>query len=46
MARVIKPPTPLPTDLGAASVFLAGSIEMGAAIDWQRQGQKLGDRHE
>jgi hypothetical protein len=37
MARIIKPPASLPTDLGAASVFLAGSIEMGAAIDWQRQ---------
>jgi hypothetical protein len=37
MARVIKPPVCLPLDLGAGSVFLAGSIEMGAATNWQRQ---------
>jgi hypothetical protein len=37
MARVIKPPAPLPLDTGGASIFLAGSIEMGAAEDWQRQ---------
>lgn len=34
MARVIKPPMPLPERTGP-SVFLAGSIEMGAAEDWQ-----------
>src|SRR3954468_23075688 len=37
MARVVKPPAPLVLDTGAASVFLAGSIEMGTAGDWQRQ---------
>ena len=35
MARVIKPPTPLPDLDGSRSVFLAGSIEMGKAVDWQ-----------
>jgi Nucleoside 2-deoxyribosyltransferase like len=34
MARILKPPTPLPADLGP-SVFLAGSIEMGQAPPWQ-----------
>lgn len=37
MARVIKPPTPLLFDRCAPSVFLAGSIEMGTAEDWQAQ---------
>ena len=36
MARIVKPPTPLPAELGP-SIFLAGSIEMGRATDWQRQ---------
>ncbi len=35
MMRVIKPPTPLAIPDGARVVFLAGSIEMGAAEDWQ-----------
>lgn len=35
MGTVLKPPTPLPTLLATPSVFLAGSIEMGQAIDWQ-----------
>lgn len=35
MALVIKPPAPLLWDPSAVSVFLAGSIEMGAAEDWQ-----------
>ena len=35
MARVIKPPAPLPADRTTPSVFLAGSIEMGVAEDWQ-----------
>ncbi len=35
MFREIKPPTPL-QEIGAGpSVFLAGSIDMGAAKDWQ-----------
>ncbi len=37
MARVLKPPAPLALDGTAPSVFLAGSIEMGAAVDWQAQ---------
>jgi hypothetical protein len=37
MARVVKPPAPLPRDLQTPSVFLAGSIEMGSAEDWQAQ---------
>jgi hypothetical protein len=35
MARVIKAPAPLDIEPGVASVFLAGSIEMGQAEDWQ-----------
>jgi hypothetical protein len=39
--KVIKPPTTLPDIIHTGgfrplSVFLAGSIEMGAAIDWQK----------
>ncbi len=34
MARILKPPTPLPSTFDR-SVFLAGSIEMGQAEDWQ-----------
>lgn len=37
MARVIKPPAPLPLDGDTPSVFLAGSIEMGMAENWQAQ---------
>jgi hypothetical protein len=43
MARVVKPPAPLLLDTGAASVFLAGSIEMGAAENWQRQVERALD---
>ena len=35
MSRLLKPPAPLPTDMLIPSVFLAGSIEMGQAEDWQ-----------
>jgi hypothetical protein len=35
MARVLKPPAPILLDGSTPSVFLAGSIEMGAAEDWQ-----------
>jgi hypothetical protein len=35
MAQVLKPPAPLDFDQGRPSVFLAGSIEMGQAEDWQ-----------
>lgn len=35
MPKVLKPPAPLRDVDLARSVFLAGSIEMGAAVDWQ-----------
>jgi hypothetical protein len=35
MAHVIKPPSPLRLEPGIPSVFLAGSIDLGAADDWQ-----------
>lgn len=35
MAQIIKPPTPLSSVNTKRSVFLAGSIEMGQAEDWQ-----------
>jgi hypothetical protein len=35
MARVVKPPAPLPPSGPTPTVFLAGSIEMGSAEDWQ-----------
>jgi hypothetical protein len=35
MAQILKPPTPLQLDGKTPSVFLAGSIEMGQAEDWQ-----------
>ena len=35
MARVLKPPAPLVLAEGERSVFLAGSIEMGRAENWQ-----------
>src|SRR5262245_38118182 len=34
MATILKPPAPIVLD-GRPSVFLAGSIEMGQAEDWQ-----------
>ena len=42
--RVVKPPTALRFDELGPTVFLAGSIEMGQAEDWQSQvGQALSD---
>lgn len=35
MAQVFKPPTTPDLSAGQKSVFLAGSIEMGLAVDWQ-----------
>jgi nucleoside 2-deoxyribosyltransferase-like protein len=35
VALILKPPAPLTFDSGISSVFLAGSIEMGQAEDWQ-----------
>jgi hypothetical protein len=40
MLEIIKPPTPLPPADGRISVFFAGSIEMGRAIDWQAELQE------
>jgi hypothetical protein len=34
---VFKPPAPFELTAGATSVFLAGSIEMGVAEDWQSE---------
>jgi hypothetical protein len=39
-AQIIKPTSANQETEGYPSVFLAGSIEMGAAIDWQAQIQK------
>ena len=45
MARVLMPPATVPDD--GFAVFLAGSLEMGQAIDWQRQlGDALSDLEE
>jgi hypothetical protein len=35
MIRVFKPPVPLQLDARRPSLFLAGSIDMGQAEDWQ-----------
>ena len=35
--RQIRPPEALQIEPGARTVFLAGSIEMGAAVDWQAE---------
>jgi len=35
MARELKPPSPIDLSPDARSVFLAGSIDMGHAEDWQ-----------
>jgi hypothetical protein len=44
MAIIIKPPAPITLDPHIPSVFLAGSIEMGQAEDWQgRIEQALSD---
>ena len=40
MAQVLKPPAPLDFDPSRPSVFLAGSIEMGQAEDWQARFQE------
>jgi Nucleoside 2-deoxyribosyltransferase like len=37
MALCVKPPAPLPARGGPPCVFLAGSIEMGGAADWQAE---------
>jgi len=35
--RVFKPPVEVPKNPPEVSVFLAGSIEMGKAVDWQKE---------
>jgi len=35
MAYIIQPPDPISIPKGMTSIFLAGSIEMGQAEDWQ-----------
>lgn len=37
MALIVKPPAPLVFDSSLPSVFLAGSIGMGDAADWQSE---------
>ena len=37
MAHILKPPSPLSFDASSPTIFLAGSIEMGQATDWQSQ---------
>ena len=37
MATIHKPPTPLPSPAGEKVLFLAGSIDLGAAPDWQQE---------
>lgn len=41
---VIKPPAKIDLNINPKSVFLAGSIEMGKAIDWQKQLEKEFER--
>ena len=36
MAKEFRAPTQYPKDSSEPSIFLAGSIDMGAAIDWQK----------
>ena len=36
MARILKPPAHLPASFDTPSIFLAGSIEMGRAVQWQQ----------
>ncbi|PIQ29291.1 hypothetical protein COW36_17240 [bacterium (Candidatus Blackallbacteria) CG17_big_fil_post_rev_8_21_14_2_50_48_46] len=40
MATLIKPPHPLPAPSKTPTLFLAGSIDMGLAEDWQSQVEK------
>jgi hypothetical protein len=37
MATILKPPTPIPTVYAERLLFLAGSIDLGAAPNWQRE---------
>ncbi len=40
VSTVIKPPQPLPPTFSSPSVFLAGSIDMGTSIEWQKEVEK------
>jgi hypothetical protein len=40
-----KPPTPLPSSFDEPTVFLAGSIEQGHAVDWQAQAARALEPH-
>lgn len=40
-----KPPTPLPSSFDEPTVFLAGSIEQGQAVDWQAQAASALEPH-
>lgn len=40
MAQILTPPAPLDLSRGERSVFLAGSIEMGAAEHWQAEAER------
>ena len=42
---IIKPPTPLKRTYEQPTVFLAGSIEMGQAVDWQSDAECFFDGH-
>ncbi|MBA3469760.1 MAG: nucleoside 2-deoxyribosyltransferase domain-containing protein [Herpetosiphonaceae bacterium] len=37
MAIILNPPAPLPASFTAPTLFLAGSIEMGRASNWQQE---------
>lgn len=41
---ILKPPTPLPATIPSPSLFLAGSIEMGKAENWQKTAEKCFDK--
>lgn len=41
MATIVKPPASIPKKISDKSVFLAGSIEMGKAEDWQSKVERL-----
>ncbi len=40
MLKIFKPPTKVPQDINGKSIFIAGSIDMGSAIDWQAEVEK------
>lgn len=41
--KIFKPPTKLPHKKAKIEIFLAGSIEMGSAIEWQEKVEKFID---